>query len=118
MTWEEANIYCQEIENGTLVQIWNQLQLDFIRMELGFLYDHVQVPFWWTSGTDAGKEGVWRWASSLAPVQDFLWNPSGFHEPNGGLNENCLCLRHDRDFFGGDITCSRSVETGIICERK
>ena len=116
MTWEEANIYCQEIENGTLVQIWNQLQLDFIRMELDFLYDHVQVPLWWTSGTDAGKEGVWRWVPSLAPVQDFLWNPSGFHQPNGGLNENCLCLRHDRDFFGGDLRCS--FELAVICERK
>ena len=113
LTWEEANIYCQEEENGTLLQIWNELQLDFVRMELGFLYDHVQVPRWWTSGTDVGKEGIWRWASTLVPVGDFIWYSS---EPTGGLASNCLYLAQSGDFVGYDGSCSNLF--AAICERK
>ena len=113
MTWEEANNYCQQDENGTLLQIWNELQFDFIRMELGFIYDHVQVGSWWTSGTDAGKEGVWRWAASLVPVGDFIWH-SG--QPNDGLNGNCLYLTAS-SFLGYDGRCSTS-KLAVICERR
>ena len=43
------------------------------RMEFGFIHDLVQGDGrWWTSGTDIGKEEVWPWATSLAPVGDFL----------------------------------------------
>ena len=114
MTWEEANIYCQDSENGTLLQIWSELQFDFIRMELAFIYDHAQVQRWWTSGTDAGKEGTWRWAASLVPVGDFIWYSS---EPNDGLNGNCLYLFHDHDFLGHDTGCS-THNFAVICERK
>ena len=113
LTWEEANVYCQEEENGTLLQIWNELQFDFIRMELGFLFDHVQVERWWTSGTDAGKEGTWRWASSLVPVGDFMWQPG---QPDAGLSDNCLYLAESGDFFGYDMPCSNHY--AAICERK
>ena len=113
LTWEEANIYCQEEENGTLLQIWNELQLDFVRMELGFLFDHVQVERWWTSGTDAGREGTWRWASSLVPVGDFIWASS---QPNNGLIGNCLYLYQGHDFLGCDAACSSQY--AAICERK
>ena len=113
MTWQEANTYCQKEENGTLLQIWNELQFDFIRMELGFLYDHVQIPRWWTSGTDAEKEGAWRWASSLVPVGDFIWDSI---EPNEGLNGNCLYLYAGHTFLGCDNPCSASY--AVICEKK
>ena len=113
LTWEEANIYCQEEENGTLLQIWNELQFEFIRMELGFLSDHVQVERWWTSGTDAGKEGTWQWASSLVPVGDFIWYPG---QPQGDPYLNCLYLYQGSDFFGRDNTCSSNF--AAICERK
>ena len=113
MTWREANTYCQKEENGTLLQIWNELQFDFIRMELSFLYDHVKVPYWWTSGTDAGKEGAWRWASSLVAVGDFIWYSA---DPNDGLNGNCLYLNAYVDGMGCDSRCSSTY--AVICERK
>ena len=113
MTWEEANNYCQQDENGTLLQIWNELQFDFIRMELGFIYDHVQVGSWWTSGTDAGEEGGGRWAASLVPVGDFIWHSS---QPASGLNGNCLALYQGYEFLGDDDPCSS--KKGVICERK
>merc|ERR1719391_1950664 len=36
-TWEKASVYCQQEENSTLVEIWTEAQLDFIRMELRML---------------------------------------------------------------------------------
>ena len=35
--WEGASVYCQQDENATLVEIWTEAQLDFIRMELRML---------------------------------------------------------------------------------
>ena len=113
LTWEEANTYCQK-EEGSLLQIWNELQLDFVRMQLSFLYDHVPMQRWWTAGTDAGKEGEWRWTTSLAPVADFIWQTD---QPSGGLSENCLYLYYQIGFMGGDYPCTSNIPAAI-CERK
>ena len=94
--WDEANAYCQEIENATLVEILTEEQLDFISMELTSLGADVNV--WWSGALDTGREGNWIWISSLRPVEVFMWEDS---QPNGctGTNsqqcgpvgELCLC---------------------------
>ena len=49
-TWEEASVYCQGEENATLVEIWTDTQLNFIRMELGVLAEVEGKKSWWTAG--------------------------------------------------------------------
>ena len=88
-TWEEASVYCQGEENATLVEIWTDTQLDFIRMELRLLAELEGEAVWWTAGTDVGREGKWSWAPSGAAVGDFIWASSN---PDGGISDNCLDL--------------------------
>ena len=112
-TWEDASVYCQGEENATLVEIWTETQLDFIRMELGLL-GVVETPKkWWTAGTDVGREGKWNWAVSTAAVGEFIWADS---QPNGGTNQNCihLCASCD-DYKGADYDCS--LRFPPICQK-
>ena len=40
-TWEEASNWCQHPDNNaSLLEIWSELQLDFVRSELTFLQDN------------------------------------------------------------------------------
>ena len=60
--WDAANIYCQRDENATLVEIVSEAQLGFLRMKLTEqMTGHQGNKNCWTSGTDAGRNGVWRW---------------------------------------------------------
>ena len=114
-TWEKANDYCQVQENATLLEIWTELQLDFVRNELIFLTDHEESRDWWTSGTDQGREGHWYWASSLSPVADFVWDED---EPDGPA-QNCLVLLDDYLFRGHDIGCDGGGNIVFpICQKK
>ena len=117
-TRERANDYCQVQENASLLEIWTELQLDFVRNELIFLTDHEESRDWWTSGTDQGREGQWYWASSLAPVADFIWE-EGQPDSDGG-QQNCLALLARDPFMGHDVTCDNSGHNPIfpICQKK
>ena len=90
--WDEANAYCQEIENATLVEILT----DFISMKLTSLGADVNV--WCSGATDTGREENWIWISSLRPVEVFMWEdsqPNGFTGTNsqqcGPVGVLCLC---------------------------
>ena len=118
-TWEKANDYCQVQENATLLEIWTELQLEFVQNVLFFLTDHEESRDWWTSGTDQGREGHWYWASSLSPVADFVWNED---QPDGGIDQNCLALLDTYLFRGHDMNCdlTDSSQSPIfpICQKK
>ena len=104
MTWEEANVYCQESHKATLVEFGTQEQLDFVRMELEVLEELNGPKNWWTSGTDIGRDGIWYWASSLTHVADFVWDPQDniVHGPF----VNCLELFHGSNgYMGFDMIC-------------
>jgi hypothetical protein len=58
-TWEEANNYCQDKENASLVEIYTEEQHEFLKMELNLLSDHEGGKAWRTAGTDIGNEGMW-----------------------------------------------------------
>ena len=73
-TWDKANTYCQTIENTTLIEIANEDQWAFLLMQIKFQADHEGSKDWWTSGTDAGKNGNWIWASTLTPVGNYMWH--------------------------------------------
>ena len=68
--------------------------------------------FWWTSGTDQGREDRYVWMGSLAAVGDFIWFQN---EPAGGTENNCLCLSRDHGYFADDCPCNLS--TTVICQK-
>ena len=107
-TWEEANVYCQKVEQATLVEISNEQQLDFIQMEMSLLGGD----YWWTSWTDAGREGAFAWMGSLELVGDFIWYQN---EPSGGYDHNCLCLTRGLGYYGADCDCS--YQTQVVCQQ-
>ena len=118
VSWEDALSWCQHPDNNALLlEIWSELQLEFIRSELMLLQDNGVDNDWWTGGTDLGREGHWFWIGTLATVGDFLWNKST-NEPNGDTVENCLALWNSTNFNfrGNDCRCYN--EQYFICQRK
>merc|ERR1711990_188784 len=87
-TWDETSSMCQTATpNSTLVEIRTEMQMAFLQMEMEVLADHEGGRYWWTAGTDAGINGKWFWATSLTPVEDYVWKDSF---PNSHDNYNCL----------------------------
>merc|ERR1719410_445828 len=57
MTWEEANKYCQSVEDAALVEIHIPKQLEYLSMELKTIEEYIGPAYYWTGGTDKGREG-------------------------------------------------------------
>ena len=97
------------------MEIWSELQFDFIRSELIFLQDNGVDQDWWIGATDQGREGRWYWAGSLATVGDFIWHVG---QPNAGTGSNCAVLQNIKswEFMGDDLPCS--AEKYFICQKK
>merc|ERR1712179_332267 len=102
LTWLEANIYCQTMENSYSVEIQTEEQLAFLQMQLSVLEDHEGKRSWWTGATDIGQEGRWSWISGQTPVGDFLWYP-GYPRNNTGYN--CMKLDLGGGHTGTDNFC-------------
>ena len=70
---------------------------------------------WWSSGTDVGVDGAWKWATSYSPVGDFVWSEGS--PPTKHRTQNCLVLSYALDFMGINTNC---VTTGAfpICQIK
>ena len=120
LTWEESSFACHQ-SNSSLLEIWTEVQLDYVREEVSFLADASSWldQDWWTSGTDLGREGHWYWASSLAPIADFVWHsgqPDNRPSSDEGTGANCLILENSMDFMAQDERCSYT--TFHICQKK
>merc|ERR1711892_263167 len=113
-TWEEANIYCQEKENATLIEIKTEEQLEYLQMELFTLEGHEDSRDWWTAGTDLASEGNWYWAVTLKSVGSFIWSKEN-NEPTNSTIYNCLYLHNDYGYFGSDIECTNMMYP--ICQQ-
>ena len=113
-TWDAANNRCQNLA-GTLVEISNEAQLEFLMFQLQFLEGLGGTKWWWTSGTDAGVNGVWKWATSSSPVGDFVWS-WGF--PNAD-RYNCLVLAPSIYYKGLNYDCAGSDNNEYpICQMR
>ena len=113
--WEEATSYCQSDEmNASLVEIWTELQLDFVISELMFLAQNGIDDDWWIGATDLGREGHWYWANSLATVGDFIWSSA----PKHGVNFNCAVLENSLEFLAQQHVCGSSDPAWTICQIK
>merc|ERR1711915_178885 len=110
MTWLAANEYCQK-EDARLVEVETEAQFDFLKMELDFVDNQVSRHYWWTSGTDIGREGNWYWTGTLTSVGSFVWSAD---QPNEGVGGDCLYLIHSDGYLAGDSACSKS--RNAICQ--
>merc|ERR1712181_203211 len=99
LAWDAANVMCQMGSNSTLIAIENEMQLAFLQMELNVIADHDgRTHNWWTAGTDVGINGRWIWATTLNPIQEYIWEPS---KPNIGRDDwNYLYLYATSDYLG------------------
>merc|ERR1712004_296194 len=101
--WEEANVICEKYSNATLVDIQSEIQMGFLQMELDVIASVEGTPhYWWTAGTDVGREGRWFWVTTLTEVEDYVWYDS---YPTLSNNQNCLALHPTWEYFGFDIIC-------------
>ena len=114
-TWSLANNWCRGF-GGALVEIENEEQLEFLRLQLQLIEEEVgEERYWWTSGTDAEADGEWLWASSLSPVEEFVW---GDEFPTDWLEDfNCLELcPYCNEYKGANFDCDTSRHP--ICQIK
>ena len=112
-TWGLANSWCRGL-GGALVEVGNEEQLEFLRLQLQLFEEEVgEERYWWTSGTEV--DGVWLWASSLSPVEEFIW---GDEFPTDWLEDfNCLELcPYCNDYKGANFDCDTSRHP--ICQIK
>ena len=111
-SWEDAFAYCQK-ENSTLLEFHFQEQYDFLLMEIVALADQEGTKeYWWTAGTDLGKENRWLWLGSLSPVPDFVWYPS---YPKISTTSNCLFFEPSWGYAGRDYSCD--YDAMPICQK-
>ena len=112
--WGTGNNFCQFEAGGTLAEVATEIQLDFVRAQLALL-EVEGSNIWWTSGTDVGVDGTWKWATSYSPVGDFVWSEGS--PPTTHRTQNCLVLSYALDFMGINTNC---VTTGAypICQIK
>ena len=108
LTWEEAHKSCQAEKNASLVEILTTDQMDYLQMELTSIEEFIGPAYYWTGGTDHGREGRWIWMYSLESVEDFVWyNGPSDKQPNGGSDANCLYLHPDKyNYDGCDWDCT------------
>ena len=114
-TWSLANNWCRGF-GGALVEIENEEQLEFLRLQLQLIEEEAgEERYWWTSGTDAEADGGWLWASSLSPVEEFIW---GDEFPTDWLEAfNCLELcPYCNGYKGANFDCDTSRHP--ICQIK
>ena len=110
--YNQANIFCQN-NWSHLIEIHTPGQMDFIRMELEILDEGLSAEqFWWTAGTDYGREGQWYWQHSLTKVEEFVW-PEGF--PRNYTDFNLLCFCNVYDYLAVDT--SGFFDAKFICQK-
>ena len=54
---DEAQAYCQGVENATLLEIYTEEQLDFFKMARFAIEGQDRRKAWWLGGTDRGRNG-------------------------------------------------------------
>ena len=67
----------------------------------------------WTGGSDAQIEGIWKWYKESSPITYTNWYPG---EPNQMQGANCLLLWGAQNFTWADNACHRQFH--FICEKR
>ena len=111
-SWDLAGAFCQEEQDGTLVEVLNVDQLDFLVMQLGILAAHGGGTWWWLGATDTSREGDWVWMASLSPVEQFVWY---VNNPNDRTSSSCMTM-YSTHGSAQDASCQTTFKP--ICQKK
>ena len=106
LSWTDASLQCK-FQGANLIEILSLEELNYVRAELAGKMKGKCV---WTDGSDAIKEGKFKWYNSLKPVESWIWRRG---EPNGG---NFICLYNDGFFMAAD--CPDTNHENYICQKK
>ena len=113
MNYWEANVYCQD-RGSHLVEVGTTEMMEFLVMEMEVWEDHDgEDSFWWSGGTDIGREGDWYWQHSLFDVGSFIW---GNQQPENSTEKNYLCFTKDFAYMGSACDTD-STDTNPICQK-
>ena len=110
-TWDGASKLCHSL-NGTLVEIEDEMQMEFLQMQLQLLEGpDATRPFWAGGRTDNDQapdlKGDWKWATSSSPVGDFVW---GERWPIDARRASCLMLAPSMDYKGSNYYCGDYIQ--------
>lgn len=105
MTWFQARDYCYSI-GACLACPKTKEYVDFCS-EIAMKYSAGAI---WLGGSDAAKEGDWRWIIDNSKIEYTKWN-SG--EPNNSGNEDCLQVYPNSGLWN-DLNGTQSYP--FICE--
>jgi hypothetical protein len=111
-TWDKANTFCQSY-SAKLLEITTESEMEVLHGTLITIEEEVGHHYWWTSGTDVGTDGDWRWATSYTPVGEFIWS-EGY--PSSTTYRNCLLLNYNLDYTGYNENCEAGHNP--ICQIK
>ena len=106
--WSEAEQYCDQQLNSTLVTINSQEENNFVK---SLLLASIGDEKAWIGGNDMDTEGTWVWVDGSDWSEFDNWNTN---EPNGGRNESCVEILPDREYKWNDIPCAESK--AFICK--
>ena len=107
----EANKFCQD-KGSHLVEVHTRAQMDFLVMELQLSDEDEGLGYWWSGGSDSGREGQWYWQHSLTPVEDFVWDDDF---PRDLTARNYLCFVNTHNFKA--IDCLTTTLAHSICQK-
>ena len=112
MSWTEAKEKCEEM-GGHLVTINGAGEQRFIADHIE--KDGIQKHHYWLGGTDAGKEGEWRWVTG-EPFVFTNWDPGDGEDhspqPNDADNQDYLELQTISNTSSNYMTWNDVCESG------
>ncbi|XP_022112072.1 uncharacterized protein LOC110991164 [Acanthaster planci] len=105
--WNESRRDCQSTEDGDLLIIDSQAELDFITQAK----ENISGT-WWIGFSDSAEEGQWRWVDCSAPsgLNGTYWADGQPSDTTG--TENCAELTQDSKF--NDLACTSQLM--YVCE--
>ncbi|KAM9434917.1 C-type lectin domain family 6 member A-like [Clarias gariepinus] len=118
LNWTQSRDYCVEQKGGHLVIITNQIEQNFVALQIGETY--------WIGLNDLETEGEWMWVNSQSlnetGVSFWFSAPEGPNEPDNWKvedpsGENCASLGHEHGYTHKwfDATCRKRKL--FICEK-
>ena len=100
------------------MEIWSELQLDFVRSELMFLAENGVDTDWWTGATDLGREGHWYWVLVLQLLGTFCGTSQQTNPMVVLLITVCFWKTVGVMNFMAMIMAVQNIPVFFICQKK
>merc|ERR1712123_538622 len=100
-TWNEAQEFCFAVDNTFLVEVFSELQQEYLE-EKAYEIEGMtgEGRHWWIGATDIASEGVWFWPHSHRLVDLTPWalgQPNNHDTVENREELECLDLKDQKD---------------------